>query len=47
MTYDVGNPFPDWGQAHKCGGVEPVDGIGNMVLTLFFFFKQAVLIMLE
>jgi hypothetical protein len=24
MTYDVGNPSPGLGLAHKCGGVKPV-----------------------
>jgi hypothetical protein len=26
-TYDVGNLGPGLGQAHKCGGVKPVNGI--------------------
>ena len=26
-TYDVGNPGPGLGQAHKCGRVKPVNGI--------------------
>ena len=26
MTYDVGNPNPDWGQAHICGVVKLVNG---------------------
>jgi hypothetical protein len=26
-TYDVGNPSPDLTQAHKCGGVKPVNEI--------------------
>ena len=25
-TYDVGNPGPGLGQAHKCDGVKPVNG---------------------
>ena len=27
MTYDIGNPGPGLGQAHKCGRVKPVNGI--------------------
>jgi len=27
MTYDVGNPGPDLGQAQKCGGVKAINGI--------------------
>ena len=27
MTYDVGNPDPGLGQAHKYGGVKPFNGI--------------------
>jgi hypothetical protein len=30
-TYDVGNSCPGLGQAHKCGGVKPV----NEIPTLF------------
>jgi hypothetical protein len=29
-TYDVGNPDPGLGQAHKCGGVKPVNGIRTL-----------------
>jgi hypothetical protein len=25
MTYGIGNPGPGLGQAHKCGGVKPVN----------------------
>ena len=28
--YDVGNPGPGLGQALKCGGVEPVNGIPTL-----------------
>ena len=27
MTYDIGNPGPGLGQAHKCGRAKPVNGI--------------------
>ena len=26
-TYDAGNPYPDLGQAHKCGGVKLVTNL--------------------
>ncbi len=29
MTYNVGNQGPGFGQAQKCGGMEPVNGIPN------------------
>ena len=29
MTYDIGNPGPGLGEAQKCGGVEPVNGVSN------------------
>jgi hypothetical protein len=29
-TYDVGNPDPVLGQAHKCDGVKPVKGISTL-----------------
>jgi hypothetical protein len=29
-TYVVGNPGPGLGQAQKCGGVNPVNGIPNL-----------------
>jgi hypothetical protein len=40
MTYDVGNPNPDLGQAQRCGRVKPVNGIP----TLSFSTKTIVLI---
>jgi len=30
MTYDVGNTSPGSGQAQKCGGVKPVNGIQSL-----------------
>jgi hypothetical protein len=30
MTYDVGNPSPDVGQAQKCGRVKSVNGIPTL-----------------
>ena len=30
MTYDVGNPNPDLGQAQRCGRVKPVNGIPTL-----------------
>ena len=29
--YDVRNPGPDLGQAQKCGGVKPVNGIPALI----------------
>jgi hypothetical protein len=34
-TYEVGNPGPGWGQAQKCGGVKPVNGIITLLLVVF------------
>jgi hypothetical protein len=31
MTCDVGNPGPGLGQAQKCGGVKPVNGISCLL----------------
>jgi len=37
MTYDVGNPGPGLGQAHKCGRVKPVNGIcGDKACNIWF-----------
>jgi hypothetical protein len=30
MTYEVGNPGHGLGQAEKCGGVKPVNGIATL-----------------
>ena len=32
MTHDFGNPNPGLGQAQKCGGVKPANGIPTSVL---------------
>jgi hypothetical protein len=29
-AYDVGNPGPDLGQVHECGGAKPVKRIQNL-----------------
>jgi hypothetical protein len=34
MTYDVGNPDSGIGQAQKCGGVKPVNGIPTLPLLI-------------
>jgi hypothetical protein len=33
-TYDVGNPGPGLGQAHKCGRVKSVNGIPTLLLLI-------------
>jgi hypothetical protein len=38
MTYEVGDSVPDMGQAHKCGGVKPVNGI-PIHMTLSCIYK--------
>jgi hypothetical protein len=36
-TYDAGNPGPGLGQAHKCGGIKPVNGISILQLLIIGF----------
>jgi hypothetical protein len=33
-TYDLGNPCPGLGQAHKCGGLNRVIGIPTLTLLI-------------
>jgi hypothetical protein len=33
MTYDIGNPGPDLGQAQKCGRLKLVNGIPTLPLS--------------
>jgi hypothetical protein len=37
MTYGIGNPDPDFGQAHKYGRGKPVIGIPTLLSCKIFF----------
>ena len=40
MKYDVVNPGPALGQAHKCGGVKPVNGVPTLPSWQLHLYKQ-------
>ena len=35
-TYDVGNPGFCLGQAHKCGGIKPINGLPSLIHLRFY-----------
>jgi hypothetical protein len=38
MIYDIGNPNPGLGQAHKCGGIKPVNMGSQPLLIIRYIF---------